>query len=337
MKKILLSTAALIAIAGSASAADLPSIKSAPAPAPIMTWTGFYAGLNVGAGTGSSPISISGLPYDTWGQANNDFHKVSAPTTNPWWNTVTGLIGMNSQSRSISQLGVIGGLQLGYNYQFSNNIVVGAETDFQGSSINGNTKINTIGNDTLYTSLPAAASSRGYAADRNMTQQTNISSSIDWFGTVRGKVGYLITPSIFTYATGGLTYAGVSASTQTNGGAYVIGTTSVGAPVYQGNSPIIGPSVSTSTTLVGWNVGGGAEWMIRQNWSIKAEAFYYNLGNWNLGSNVVGLQTPTTNSQQFPTWISSNSTKIGYNGVVARLGVNYHFNFANIAPVVAKF
>lgn len=337
MKKTLLSTIALIAIAGSASAADLPSIKSAPAPTPLMTWTGFYAGLNVGAGTGSSPISISGLPYDPWAQSNNDFHRILNSASNPWWNTETGLISMNSQSRSISQLGVIGGLQFGYNYQFANNIVVGAETDFQGSSINGNTKINTIGNDTLYTSLPAAASSRGYAADRNMTQQTNISSSIDWFGTVRGKLGYLISPSILTYATGGLTYAGVSASTQTNGGAYVIGTTSVGAPVYQGNSPIIGPSVSSSTTLVGWNVGGGVEWMVRQGWSLKAEAFYYNLSNWNLGSNVVGLQTPTTNSEQFSTWISSNNTKIGYNGVVARLGVNYHFNLANVAPVVAKF
>jgi outer membrane immunogenic protein len=332
MKKTLLSTVALIAIAGSASAADLPSIKSAPAPAPLMSWTGFYAGLNVGAGTGTSPISISGLPYDTWGQANNDFHRVSLPASIPWWNTETGLIGMNSQSTNISQLGVIGGLQLGYNYQFSNNIVLGAETDFQGSSINGNSKINSVGVDTLYSVYGA-----GWGALRNMAQQTNISSSIDWFGTVRGRVGYLVTPSLLTYATGGLTYAGASASTQTNGGAYVIGKTPVGAPVYQGNSPIIGPSVSTSTTLVGWNVGGGAEWMIKQGWSIKAEAFYYNLSNWNLGSNVVGLQTPTTNSQQFPTWISSNSTKIGYNGVVARLGVNYHFNLANVAPVVAKF
>ena len=334
MKKTLLSSVALILIAGSASAADLPSIKSAPAPTPLMTWTGFYAGLNVGAGTGSSPITISGLPFDPWGKANNDVHVVSLPTSIPWWNTDYALIAMNSQSQGISQLGVIGGIQFGYNYQFSNNVVVGAETDFQGSSINGNNKINTVGVDFLWTSLPGAT---GTAAYRNMAQSTSVSSSIDWFGTVRGRVGYLITPTILTYATGGLTYAGVSGSTQTNGGTFVIGKTAVGDPVYQGNSPIIGSSASSSTTLVGYNVGGGVEWKFRQDWSVKAEAFYYSLSNWNLHSNVVGLQTPTTNSQQFPTWISSNSTKIGYNGVVARLGVNYQFNLFNAAKVVAKY
>jgi outer membrane immunogenic protein len=49
MRKLLLASAAVLLAGGTASAADLPSRKTAPvAPvyAPVFTWTGFYAGLN---------------------------------------------------------------------------------------------------------------------------------------------------------------------------------------------------------------------------------------------------------------------------------------------------
>ena len=58
MKKVLL--AALMAgVASSAMAADLPTHKAPPAPAPyyappIFSWTGFYVGVNGGWGGGSS-------------------------------------------------------------------------------------------------------------------------------------------------------------------------------------------------------------------------------------------------------------------------------------------
>ena len=42
------------------------------------------------------------------------------------------------------------------------------------------------------------------------------------------------------------------------------------------------PSLAAATsrqTLVGWNVGGGLEWMFMPNWSLKAEAIYWNMGN----------------------------------------------------------
>ena len=52
MKKLLLSAVSLLALSGSALAADLPSKKAPPAyvPPPVLSWTGFYAGLNLGGG-----------------------------------------------------------------------------------------------------------------------------------------------------------------------------------------------------------------------------------------------------------------------------------------------
>jgi outer membrane immunogenic protein len=34
-----------------------------------------------------------------------------------------------------------------------------------------------------------------------------------------------------------------------------------------------------SDTRVGGTVGGGLEWMMAPNWSVKAEALYYDLGS----------------------------------------------------------
>jgi len=55
MKNLVISGVTLIALSAAASAADLPS-RMAPAPAlvPVFTWTGFYGGVNAGAGIPST-------------------------------------------------------------------------------------------------------------------------------------------------------------------------------------------------------------------------------------------------------------------------------------------
>lgn len=335
MKKILLSTVALIAITGSASAADLPSIKSAPAPAPLMKWTGFYAGLNIGGGFGSASTYSSGIPYDVWYQANNQSHLAAPfflPASIPWNSTINGLAYVNTGGKSLAQSGVIGGLQIGYNYQVHDKVVVGIETDFQGAGINGNNGSLKNAQDSLGTVFRP-----GWASIRDTALFRNVSSSINWLGTLRARVGYLVTPSFLAYGTGGFTYAGVSTSVQ-----------SYGISAFQGKDPDtfaidqIGYTLATgngssSNIALGWNAGGGFEWMFMSNWSAKAEAFYYSLGGANTASGTIGGPNLNYRSLRFPGWGLATNTNVSYNGVVARLGVNYHFNLANVAPVVAKF
>ena len=66
MKKLFILTTALVAIgAAPALAADLaarPYTKAPPLPAPVMTWTGFYLGVQGGGGWGRSDETFFGAP-----------------------------------------------------------------------------------------------------------------------------------------------------------------------------------------------------------------------------------------------------------------------------------
>ena len=253
MKKTLLAAASLVVLAGSALAADLPSRKAPvlPPPPPPPMWTGFYAGVNIGGG---------------WDAGNGNKNS---------WN----LGGMNGGVTNGMSGGVIGGGQIGYNYQITPMFLIGAEADFQGTSLGSN------GNGGNYTYFG------------NYGSRTGV--SLQWFGTVRGRVGVTIMPTLLVYGTGGFAYGEV----QRNGG-------------------LLGMS-NGSATQTGWTAGGGLEWMFMPNWSTKLEYLYSDIsgGNQNTWLNTgVGLNNV------------NNHTR--WNTI--RAGVNYHFNWG-AAPVVAAF
>ena len=100
----------------------------------------------------------------------------------------------------------------------------------------------------------------------------------------------------------------------------------------------------------GWTAGAGLEWMFAENWSAKAEGLYYDLGYASLASSPVttlcGAATCLSpdggtygNGLSSGTAIWSNIavTKIKFDGVIARAGVNYHFNFGKEESVIAKY
>jgi len=84
--------------------------------------------------------------------------------------------------------------------------VIGAETDFQGTSITGGNQGNYAG---LYDS-PYVGSNTGLLTPLVTGNGGNL--GLPWFGTVRGRVGYLLTPTLLLYGTGGFAYGGVTAS-----------------------------------------------------------------------------------------------------------------------------
>jgi outer membrane immunogenic protein len=308
MNKLVIMVASLVALASSAIAADLPSKKEiSPPPSPAPLWAGFYAGLNIGGGVGtSSAVQTNGYgAYD----------PVSQTYGMPW--------GFASPYRSgtttLNQRGVVGGGQIGYNYQINKNILIGAEADFQGSSVQGG------GTSYGFASATSPVNNVTHFQDGLVYS----GAGINWIGTVRARVGYLVTPSILLFGTGGFAYGNTWANVNSWGYHWHPFNPSV-------PSDIVFPSYqSTNNVSVGWTAGGGAEWMFLQNWSAKVEAIYYNLGS----QNVTGQYSPLLNeryTQSLFAFIAAARTNVSYNGVIARAGVNYHFNLGS-APVVAKF
>jgi outer membrane immunogenic protein len=122
MKKLLLAgtSAAAIAISGAAGAADMP-LKAAPysAPVPVYSWTGCYAGAHVGWGWGTSTFSDPGTAH------------VAAPSGTAVTIITTPVSGSADQSG-----GVFGG-QVGCDYQFGSNFVIGISGSVAGANIDG--------------------------------------------------------------------------------------------------------------------------------------------------------------------------------------------------------
>jgi outer membrane immunogenic protein len=263
-------TVAAVLAAGSAFAADLPSMKAPimpPPPPPPPMWTGFYVGLNAGY---------------TWGD-NNAVGITQGSLFGPFVDT------LNSSVVSPNNDGFIGGGQIGYNYQFANSFVAGIEADIQGVADSGNSAASF--NPLLFTT-------------------TTASKSLDYLGTVRGRLGYLITPTLLVYGTGGLAYG----QTNLSFSMLSLGLASTATGAF-------------SDTRVGWTAGGGVEWMFMPNWSAKVEYLYYDLGTVTATGalNIVGIP------------IGAVQATSKFQGHVVRAGVNYHFNMFAPAPVVAKY
>ncbi|WP_234051584.1 MULTISPECIES: outer membrane protein [unclassified Xanthobacter] len=153
--------------------------------------------------------------------------------------------------------GVFGGLQAGYNFQFANNVVLGAEADLEFSSIS---------NSNLLLGGPVGGNV--------------VSSNVDNFGTIRGRVGYAF-DRFLPYFTGGAAWAN----------------TSLDAPW----------GLSQNSTRWGWTIGGGAEYAITNNWTVKAEYLYLDYGNKNV------------------TYINGDTATSGLNMNTVKAGVNYKF------------
>jgi outer membrane immunogenic protein len=312
MKSFKAAASLLLLSSASAVAADLPSLKSAPVATPVLSWTGAYAGLNAGG---------------TWGNSNN----LNATTWNIYQPagsadyTAAALLSGNQQS-SVSS-GFIGGGQIGYNWQgkFSNlSFVSGVEADIQGIAGSG-------GNANRWNVAPNAGLSGGVTSNvlvpLSLTSNIQGNSQLSWLGTVRGRLGYLAMPNLMIYGTGGLAYGGYSSNFQTS----VFWQQQSGGSA---NFIQIGQN-SYSNTMVGWTAGGGAEWMFMPNWSVKAEYLYYDLGK--TSSSVVNpfYGIDAASGRNGLESITNFSSRVS--GNIVRAGVNYHFNFTNVAPVVAKF
>jgi len=94
-------------------------------------------------------------------------------------------------------------------------------------------------------------------------------TTLDWFGTVRGRVGALVTPNALLYVTGGWAYG----HTTTSASAALLG---------------VGAATSVGRNQNGWTVGGGLEYALNSWLSFKTEYLYLDLGTATLVSGTAG-------------------------------------------------
>ncbi|MCB5176785.1 outer membrane protein [Microvirga lenta] len=199
----------------------------------------------------------------------------------------TGIVGVPATAvpnrTNLGDDGLGGGGQIGYQMQFGN-VVAGIETDF-----------------TLADVGRARSSVSPASADPacQCTATTELSSEMNWFGSVRGRVGVAV-PDLGTffdrsliYLTGGLAYAQIE---------------------HRGQITVTPPGVGLQATSddvkTGFTVGAGTEIALTQNVSIKSETLYYNLKDENLTLARAGDQA---------------AYRFKSDGWISRIGVNVRF------------
>jgi outer membrane immunogenic protein len=131
--------------------------------------------------------------------------------------SVTSPFGVTTVYSQGSNNGFVGGGQVGYNWQ-TGALVLGLETDIQ------------------YADLGRKHEIAGFNYG---------GSSSNYFGTVRGRVGYAMDRTLL-YVTGGLAYGDIGSSFKND-------------------------------TRVGWTVGGGVEYAFTNNWTAKLEGLYVKI------------------------------------------------------------
>jgi outer membrane immunogenic protein len=239
MKKMLLAGAAVLAFGSSTQAADL-GVARGPAAAivaPAFNWTGFYFGGFIGGASRQARFTdIDG--YNAVGS----------------WNA--------------NRTSFLGGVTLGYNWQFTPNVLVGIEGE-----------LGYLG-----------GARRADPASPGLDTEGRIADSL--YGLITARAGLTTDRALF-YVKGGLALGGGSASVVD---ACVIG--ACGGGTYS----------ASSSSNVGWTIGGGIEYAIAGSWTMKGEYNYIRFNN----------RTMTDGAFRFG--VSNNDAHL------FKVGVNYLFS-----------
>jgi outer membrane immunogenic protein len=157
----------------------------------------------------------------------------------------------NVDEGSHSAPGIAGGGQIGCDYQLASNWLIGIQGMLDGAHLTGDHV------------LPDDFDARFH-------------TKVGWFGTVTGRLGFLVTPSFLVYGKGGVAFVGDDHSF---------------------TSTVSGNASTGNLTRTGWDAGGGLEWRFLPNWSLwveydhmgfgtKAENFLFNGGSFAFQENV---------------------------------------------------
>jgi outer membrane immunogenic protein len=281
MKRILLATTAL-ALGGPVFAADLAPVqmplKAPPVVARPFSWTGCYIGGHLGG---------------DWGHAN-------FVDPNTLFGGGLGLFAPTGTGVGIDQgAGVVGGGQVGCDYQFATNWVVGLAGDFSWTNLDGSKSdpYAFSGGDSLF------GGKNGVPA--TLRDQT------DWLASVTGRVGYTWDRWML-YGKGGVAWEH-SRDTIQPLTAWGNNLTAFCFALVRGTSC----NASGTDTDTGWTVGVGLAWAFADNWSAGIEYDHYGFGNHSVTLTASGPLTGT----------GSAAVTVNQNIDVVKATLDYRFNW----------
>jgi outer membrane immunogenic protein len=279
MHKLLLGSIAVASlIAGPAVAADLP-LKAPPPPVVYDSWTGFY----VGAALGGKWANTTWTTTSTSDFPGTIVDASSPRNFNPSGTRIAGYAGYNWQNQAW-----LFGVE--FDVAYANNTA--SSVGIPGCTI---------------LCFPGAP---GPGVDAS-------SVKMGWDASARARIGYLATPSLLVYGTGGIAWQEI----QTSGfcqhsGADPACTDAAGAPF---------DTVTNSKTLTGWTIGGGVEAKMYGNWLLRGEYRYANFGTFD---RVLSFGAPGA-----PLGTDFVRYNLSVNTHIATIGLAYKFG----GPVAAGF
>jgi outer membrane immunogenic protein len=294
--RLSIAAAAAMAVPFAAQAADLrPPVSKSPVYAP--TWTGYYIGGSAGVGSSKTETDPTGAALSCT--------DASTPPLGLCPLVTNAQVAAVPPALRTHPIGGLLGAQIGYNYQ-AGAWVPGVETDLSWTNIDGTdtqtgTALLTAGGFTNPGFATATAEQR-----------------LKYFGTLRGRLGFLATDPLLVFVTGGLAYGLITANTSLSEVTALPGIGAVNATGLGGYA---------STWRAGWTLGGGLEYMFATNWSLKAEYLYFNLGS--MSYPVGPLNANAFSSLGFggiATSVAVTATTTNFTGNIVRFGVNYKFS-----------
>jgi outer membrane immunogenic protein len=263
--KLLSRTAALLAltsIAGAAYAQDVIVTQTNP-------WAGFYVGANLGAAINTT--------CNTWQQ-----------------NILNDQTGAFNNRDCPNNSVFVGGVQIGYNFQF-NQWVWGFGMDYDYWSAKARNRTVTYGGGVEGGLPPGTYSFSGKASPNG-------------FGILGPRVGYAF-DNLLPYVRIGGVYAGGSR----NGTAYY----------NDGDGGTASFSGGKNFKSSGFGAGAGLEYLLGDTWSARVEYTYVKLGK---GDNTVTQCTGSAAVCGEFADISLDNIHNSFTASVIRLGINYKFN-----------
>ena len=108
----------------------------------------------------------------------------------------------------------------------------------------------------------AARGTFSFAGVPDLTITASESTSVNWMGSIRGRLGFTWWNQVLVYATGGLAFADIESDRN------VTFSRAIGG--FSGTSF----SNSVSDTVWGWTIGTGVEWAFAPNWTTRLEYRY---------------------------------------------------------------